>query len=237
MLTSLVMALTLAGQVNLATITGGVEDPTGVVIPSVQAELRSETNPEIVLRGMSDEHGVYVFDGVRAGNYTLRLSGRGFNHVTWKSIYIPEGEHISLPALQLAPAYSGCDGRPMLDYFRTLKSPSGSGDLGGSVRVDTEPMTGRESPPIGGAEVVLLCGSRPCRTTTSDALGQFLFEKVPAGDYAIRVSHAGFYTETVSGYSAQPERQAFYFPIYLQHCGQANCNPAKRPKKQLVVCE
>jgi len=225
---------TAVGQNDNASITGRVTDSSGAVVPAAQAELRSESKPEVFLRGTTDASGVYIFDGLIGGDYTLQLMSPGFASLTLKSIHIADGEHSSLPNLQLSVSY--CGSGPVPEYLRILKSPREVGDVGGSVRLVLGPTT-RESPPISEARVVLVCGRSPCRTTTTDSQGHFLFKDVPPGEYAIRVSHAGLYTETRSGYEVQDARELIYYPIYLERCFRANCDPSKRPEKPLAVCE
>jgi hypothetical protein len=226
--------LTALGQNDNASITGRVTDSAGAVVPAAQAELRSESKPEIFLRGTSDASGVYVFDRLMDGDYTLRLIKPGFASLVLKSIHIATGEHTSLPNVQLSVSY--CGSGPAPEYLRILKSPREVGDVGGSVRLDPGPTTD-ESPPISKARVDLVCGRSPCRTTTTDSQGHFLFKNVPPGEYAIRVSHAGLYTGTRSGYEVQEARERIYYPVYLERCFRANCDPAKRPKKPLAICE
>ena len=227
------VAYAAAAQNHGASISGRVEDIRGAVVPGVRTELRSESNPEAVLRGTTNESGVYNFELLTGGDYTLLLTSPGFAHLTLKSLHISNNEHMLLPALQLSVAAS-CDGGPFVDYLRLLTASVQGGDLGGSVQVDFGPMT-ENSASISEAQVVLLCGRIPCQTTTTDSQGTFLFKDVPSGEYGIRVSHVGFYAETRPGYAVQPGRELIYYPIYLERC--TDCNPKKPPKKPLAVCE
>ena len=228
------VAWTALGQNYSASITGRVTDFSGAVIPAAQAELRSESKPEIFLRGTTDTSGVYILNGLIGGDYTLRLISPGFAPLTLMSIHIANGEHSSLPNLQLS--VSACGSGPVLDYLRILKSAREVGDIGGSVRLDLGRMEG-ERPPIREARVALVCGRSPCRTTATDSQGRFLFKDVLPGEYAISVSHAGSYTKTESGYAVQHARELIYYPIYLERCFRGNCDPARRPKKPLMICE
>lgn len=109
--------------------------------------------------------------------------------------------------------------------------------MGGRVRVDLGPLVGN-SPPVDDTDVLLLCyGGTPCSTTKTDAQGRFLFINIPPGNHVIRASHKGFYTETLPGFVAQDQRELMYSALYIERCSEPNCDPAKRSKKPLAVCE
>jgi hypothetical protein len=208
-------------------------------VVGVQAELRLENEEDRVLdKTKTDALGTLDFGNLPEGNYVLRLMSRGFQSLTIKSIHLADGEHKTLPALELSIGEMGsCGVRAVLEYMRLLIPSGGRGNVGGTVRVDLGPLVGN-SPPVEAAEVVLLCGgASPCARTTTDAQGRFLFTNIPAGKHGIRASHTDFYSETLPGYIAQDGRELVYFPLYIERCFKGNCDPTRRPRKPLAVCE
>jgi hypothetical protein len=228
----------LAAQTRSASIAGRVQDITRAAIAGVHAELRlASEEGRVFSTTTTDADGMFEFRNLPPENYALRLISPGFKWLTIKSIYVVDGEHKALPVLELSISeIASCGGRAVLDYMRLL-TPGDSGNVGGTVHIDLGPLVGN-SPPVQDAEVVLLCsGATPCRTTKTDAQGRFLFAKFPAGNHGIRASHADFYAAKLPGYIAQDGRELVYSPLYIERCFKGDCDPAKRPKKPLGICE
>ena len=81
--------------------------------------------------------------------------------------------------------------------------------------------------------------NRAAHVPTPEALNLVRPAKIigTAGNHAIGASHVGFYAEMRSGYLTHHGRERVYSPLYLERCPKGNCDPAKRAKKPLVICE
>lgn len=76
-----------------ATISGTITDPVGAVIPNIGVILVNKENKE-TRRIASNEEGFYKFEGVAAGNYTIRAEGAyGFKTFVFEDVSISEGEN------------------------------------------------------------------------------------------------------------------------------------------------
>jgi hypothetical protein len=228
----------LVAQEQTSSLTGKVRDVTGVGIPGVVLELKAEKAPSGEFRSAANSDGVYNFYGVPAGQYTLKLASPGFKWLTVKGTEIAAGEGKSLPPLQLnIGEVADCGGHGVLDYIRLLMPAGATGDLAGSVHADTAPVGGK-TPPIGGAEVTLICGvSKVCGTTRTDANGAFLFKAQRPGYSSIRVRRQGYYEINLPGYTIVEGTASMYIPIFLERCPQGNCDPKRRPSKPMPQCE
>ncbi len=78
-------------QVDRATLTGTVTDPTGAVIPGAKVEV---TAPATGLRRemLSSDSGTYSFSALPIGTYVVTASQQGFNSVTIKDVQLGVGE-------------------------------------------------------------------------------------------------------------------------------------------------
>lgn len=225
-------------QNRTAVLVGEVHDVTGALVPGTVAELKLETSPGSAFKTEADELGVYRFDNLPQGDYTLKLRRPGFRSLTVKSIRVSEGAQKLLPPFELAVSVGcGAGEGPALDYIRLTESGNSSGNLGGSVRLDEGPMKD-DTPRVVDADVTLMCGgSTPCGKTKSDSTGEFLFKDLARGPHTIRVSKEGYYPFQDSDYEVQSRRERVYGPIRLQRCPKGDCDPKRRPKWPLSICE
>ena len=163
----------------------------------------------------------------------------GFRSYRLKGTGIGNARVVSLSDLAL-PVGSSCDNRPVVDYFHLLPAGVMGGNIGGSIAIDRGPLVGN-TPPVSGAEVVLLCAERgskrPCRTTTSDSRGQFMFKGLLPGTYDLLVNRLGYYPELGSSYDVHSGIEAVYYPIHLERCVNRKCDSASRPKHPVQLCE
>jgi len=113
--------------------------------------------------------GQYLFEKLRKGDYSIEISGYDTEEVgfetTSKAVLVEYGETASVP-------FEGT-------YVRASA-------IAGQVSVEGEGLDG---------VTVSLQGKGENRTTTTNAAGQYLFEKLRKGDYSIEIS--GYDTEEV----------------------------------------
>ncbi len=83
-------------------IRGTVSDSSGAVIPSAHVTL-TNAGTNIAQKAMSNDHGVYVFSGLLASNYTMRIEASGFGPVEKSGITLTVNQQTTLN-VTLAPA-------------------------------------------------------------------------------------------------------------------------------------
>jgi hypothetical protein len=187
--------------------------------------------------GETDASGTFSFQSLPQGDYTLKLTGRGFRSLTVKSIHLSNGEQRLLPPLELAVAVMGDCTSPVLDHIRLLAPATHMGDLGGSIRQNVA-QTPAEASAVPDAEILLICiGGVVCRVTRTNLQGQFVFTKLAPGMYSVRVNHSAFYPLVQHSYSVQADRESVYSPMELERCFRGNCDPRLRPKRPMIICE
>lgn len=64
-------------QMDTGSITGTVKDPSGAVVPGAQCTV-SDTSTGIAHQQKTTSAGAYVFDGLKAGTYNLKVVAHGF---------------------------------------------------------------------------------------------------------------------------------------------------------------
>jgi len=91
----LVLASAAFAQVDRATLTGTVTDPSGAVVPRANVEVRS---PDTGLHRdvPTGAAGNYTFAGLPIGNYTVVVSFQGFTPVTIKDVRLGVGDNRTL---------------------------------------------------------------------------------------------------------------------------------------------
>jgi hypothetical protein len=231
----LILALALVGvlaaQDTSATLTGMVLGPGDATLPEFDAQLTLEESPRTIFSVRTNSNGMFKFDVLPAGRYTLRLQQPGWKNVTVKSISLGAGEDKRLPVMRVYVAENQCGGG-FVDHFELSPVGREDGNLASRVMRD-------ERHPIARATVKLLCDERKvCSETKTDANGDFIFlDLQPEKYFTLRVSHPGFYSLEEQNYEVQAGYDSIYWPIILEHCPQGNCEPRLRPKKPLAVCE
>jgi hypothetical protein len=230
--TSLALPCVRAQELT-ATLTGRVQDTAGAVVVVASVELRAEGDAERVLRGTTSAIGMFTFQELRPGDYTLTLRANGFKTARVKSIHVADGERKLIPTLELP--VSPVPGN--IAYFRPLDSEHDMGNLGGAVALYIDPE--KTGPPLADVEVVLVRpGDRLCNTTRTDAHGEFTFRDLSPGRYGIRVSNPGSYPESIADYyEVEGGRELVYEPLRLERCHLGNCDLTLRPKRPLIVIE
>jgi hypothetical protein len=163
----------------------------------------------------------------------LRASRPGFDTLTVRGIKVVDGEQKILPPLRLNAGF--CGSGPVVKYIQFLDGETVTGDFGARIQFDEGKA---DTQGIAGAEVRLLCGSgEVCGTTTTNEGGEFRFTGLNPGEFNLQVLRKGFYPLNGADYRVDAGRESIYYPIYLEKCFRGDCNPAKRPKKPLAICE
>jgi hypothetical protein len=227
--------ISAVAQDGAATLRGRVQDVNGAAVVGASLELRSEQGRENVLQAKTNPNGMYLFKGLPPAGYSLTAFSPGFRRVRIKSIHISDGEKKSMPILELS--VSSPSVLDQLDFFRFLNSPNDLGNLGGAVVLYVGPsIAGRT--PVTGAQIALVCpGDRVCGVTKTDSGGHFIFRDLSPGKYGVYARHPGFYNEFAPDYEVQAGRELVYQPFLLEKCHLGNCDPARRPKRPLVILE
>lgn len=85
----------LLGQTSRGTVTGVVTDQTGAGVPGAKVELRNQlTNVDRVTS--TTEGGVYRFDAVELGDYTITVSNQGFTTFVRRGLPVQAGQTSNL---------------------------------------------------------------------------------------------------------------------------------------------
>lgn len=183
---------------------------------TIDATLQSETLKTRVFHTRADNSGAFGFSGLPADDYTLTLEALGSERTTVTSIHLAEGEHRSLPGMDLIGLMMPRDANPVRVpvSIRALSSADiQHAILDGSVR--PYPSSGAAHP-FTVAEVRLICANgKVCGKTSTDPNGVFQFTVPSSGTFAIRVKPKGFYPVSWSGYSVYTGLESTYHPIYL----------------------
>jgi hypothetical protein len=92
----------LSAQVNTATVTGKVTDPSGAAVVGARVTMR-QTATGIMRSVTSDAQGQYVFTFLSVGTYDLTAHSNGFRDQVQHNVVLEAGQSINLPvALPLA---------------------------------------------------------------------------------------------------------------------------------------
>jgi len=83
-------------QAANATLTGGITDPNGALIPGAKVTA-TQTTTSIKREVVTNEDGLYVFSNLTPGDYELKVEARGFaTHVTKTPVPIKVGQTVTL---------------------------------------------------------------------------------------------------------------------------------------------
>jgi hypothetical protein len=233
----LILTIAALGQNRQATLTGGVQNILGEGIAHARATLVSEPSQRLVADFEADGTGLYRFSSIASGEYTIRIAAPGFAQLAVRSVSVAESEDKVVPPVELSVANLACGGGPVLDALRVSSTSTRRGTLRGTVRLDPWPKH-NPTPPISDAVVSLICaGERQCGETRTNSTGDFVLEGIAAGSFTVRISHPGFYPGIEAGFIVQNGYDAFYWPILIERCRSANCDPRRRPKRPPARCE
>ena len=70
-------ARSASGQVDQGAITGVVQDSSGAIVPGAKVTV-ANIDTGLVLQGITNGSGVYVFSPLKIGNYTVSATASGF---------------------------------------------------------------------------------------------------------------------------------------------------------------
>src|SRR6266540_2174523 len=97
-----VLSAAVYGQVNTATVSGSVTDPTRAQVPGAQLQLQNELTGRS-LSVASNSAGQFTFSFVPVGEYTLTAKQSGFQDQVRRGLNLSAGESLSLDVqLQLS---------------------------------------------------------------------------------------------------------------------------------------
>jgi len=219
---ALIAATLLIPLSEASSLTGSVVDTTGASIPHASVELDS---PSTKYQARADDAGAFQFLNLPAGEYGLKITVPGFKVLNLTAIKISESEHKHLPYVPLD--VGTCS--PISRQLIMLQTAILFGHLSGSV-----------TPKVAGVEVTLICRTfQACRSTKTDSHGRFSFEMLSAGVYGLSFRRAGFYPEIATGYEyyVNTAWDSVYTPVSLEKCRNGNCDPKRRPKRPVRICE
>ena len=97
----LVANLAVWGQADQGAITGTIRDSSGAVVPNAKVSLTNiDTN--LTLQTATDQSGVYTFDPVKVGHYSIEVSAPGFQRVSQSGLDLHVAQRLGLN-LELRP--------------------------------------------------------------------------------------------------------------------------------------
>ena len=86
----------LWAQMDQGAITGVVQDSSGAVIPNARITL-TDTDTGLVLKGTTDQQGVYTFSPIKIGNYAINAAAPNFKITTQKNIHVDVQSRLNIP--------------------------------------------------------------------------------------------------------------------------------------------
>lgn len=209
---------------------GVVHDLLGLPIAGARVTLAG-VGQENIRDTRSDSRGTFTFLDLPTGPYALDLESPGFHRTVIAPISVSPGEHKLLPPLPMdieGPCGHGGWSDTYLPY--RLGSDDAAGGIFGIVLDQGQVMKD--------VHVSLICGSDyECGSTKTDALGRFGFKNLAPGVYGVRVLRRGFYPEERIEWRAHEGLDLTYTPINLERCVDRGCDPKKRPRKPIRICE
>src|ERR1043166_1862895 len=98
---ALVLCIPSVGQVVKGSISGSVTDPQGAVVSGAQVKAKSvETG--VVFATTSDSAGLYRFNLIPVGTYTVEVTAQGFKTTTQSNVQVGAGRDTGLGATHLS---------------------------------------------------------------------------------------------------------------------------------------
>jgi hypothetical protein len=83
----------LMGQLDQGAVSGTVTDPQGAAVSHATVEL-TNVDTGFVLQGHTDGSGVFIFQPVKIGHYTVAVSSPGFDSVTKSGLELQVGQRL-----------------------------------------------------------------------------------------------------------------------------------------------
>src|SRR5262245_59841578 len=94
-------ALTTFAQTSRGTVSGTISDPNGAVISGATVTL-TNTATTVSRTTVTNSQGIYRFDAVDLGDYTVKFTATGFGEVVKSNIVVSANQTASIDA-QLQP--------------------------------------------------------------------------------------------------------------------------------------
>jgi hypothetical protein len=88
-------------QTITGAITGSVADKTGAVIPNAEISLLNEATG-VIRKTQSNETGVFVFDAVQPGTYTVKVEKTGFRRFERTGVVLTANQRLPVGNIELA---------------------------------------------------------------------------------------------------------------------------------------
>lgn len=95
------LSLVIFGQTSRGTVSGTVTDPTGAVIAGASVTL-TNTATTVSRSTVTNNEGIYRFDAVDLGDYTIKFTATGFGEVVKSNVVVSANQTASIAA-QLQP--------------------------------------------------------------------------------------------------------------------------------------
>ena len=89
------------GQVGSASLSGVVQDPGGAVIAGANVDLQNDVSAA-QRASRTDSAGLFSFQAVPSGDYTLTVEQKGFKKLIRQSVHLNPGDTLSLTDLRLS---------------------------------------------------------------------------------------------------------------------------------------
>jgi hypothetical protein len=140
-LSLLVVAKPLAGQIDRASLNGTVWDSAGAVIPDVKVDaVSSETGQDYGVR--TNQEGIYVMPALPVGHYSVDFSRNGLATVRDQGVELRVGQRLTLDARMRvgtqATSVEVQSTAPLLD-----RNTADVGGVVGSAAIENLPVNGR----------------------------------------------------------------------------------------------
>ncbi|MBL8220433.1 MAG: carboxypeptidase regulatory-like domain-containing protein [Bryobacterales bacterium] len=103
----LLAAVWSSAQVDTATITGNVTDPSGAAIAGANIRAINTANG-LDYRASSGDAGVYVITALPVGTYDLEASGQGFQTIRRRAITLNAGTRAKVDVQLHSARYRKC---------------------------------------------------------------------------------------------------------------------------------
>ncbi|HEY8459603.1 MAG TPA: carboxypeptidase-like regulatory domain-containing protein, partial [Blastocatellia bacterium] len=91
------LALTAFAQTSRGTVSGTVTDPNGAVISGAAVTL-TNTATAVSRSTVTNDQGIYRFDAVDLGEYTIKFNATGFGEVVKSNVIVSANQTASVDA-------------------------------------------------------------------------------------------------------------------------------------------
>ncbi len=128
-------------QSGTSRVTGVVQDKTGAIVPGAAVTLTNE-GTQIQFKTTSSSQGVYAFDGIQSGSYSISAEGKGFSKYTSKGNVLSVGQPMTVNAImQVGASSETVEVSGTAEQVQTSTSGN-SGNVVDSVTIQTLPIVG-----------------------------------------------------------------------------------------------